>query len=204
MGGAFEAVAWDRVRDPRLDRESFAAAWPTAQSAKIPPLMATTTSTRADLVAALETDLIGPFEENEVLHLPPSRWYLTGFLAAMDARTLAEPDDDELAAGSDLDAEEAGPAEGGPKSRHFLPASLGLSVLLPPAGTGPDNLVAIASWADYRAEDAETDEGATGFDPQYRRRRNPKGKARPARRSDCAGRSPPPISDAIHESQLLR
>ena len=93
-------------------------------------------TTRADLVAELDPDQLGPFEENEVLHLLPSRWYLSGFLPAMDAHPLTEPDDDELAAGSDLAAEEAGPAEGG------------LSVLLPPASAGPDNLFATASWAD--------------------------------------------------------
>jgi len=126
--------------------------------------MARVTAVRDDLVSALGTDLIGPFEESEVLRLPPSRWYLTGFLAAMDARQLiAEPEvDEELAAGSDVDAEEAGPAETGAKIRHFLPASLGLSVLLPPAGTGPDEILAVASWADYRAEDQEDDAGASG------------------------------------------
>lgn len=106
---------------------------PPTESAKMPLPMGGITQTRDDLVSALETDLIGPFEDEEALRLPPSRWYLTGFLAAMEARLLAEPKDDELAAGSDVDAEEAGPAEGGPKSRHFLLASLGLSVLLPPA-----------------------------------------------------------------------
>ncbi len=46
------------------------------------------TSAREHLIAALEADLIGPYEKpggldvsDELLKLPPSRWYLTGFLA---------------------------------------------------------------------------------------------------------------------------
>ena len=38
---------------------------------------------RSRLIAALEADLVGPFDPaggEEVLLLPPSRWYLTGFL----------------------------------------------------------------------------------------------------------------------------
>ena len=44
---------------------------------------------RAALVAALEADLVGPFDPasgHEVLPLPPSRWYLTGFLAPQFGR----------------------------------------------------------------------------------------------------------------------
>ena len=144
------------------------------------------TETRDHLVAALEVDLIGPFEEGEILRLPPSRWYLTGFLAAMDARQLvAEPeDDDELAAGSDTD-EEAGPAETGAKIRHFLPASLGLSVLLPPAGAGPDEIIAVASWADYRAEDQQDDANPSGRAAKRRFwRRSPRDPARVRLRLD--------------------
>lgn len=79
--------------------------------------MPAATHVRDHLVASLEADLVGPFEDEEVLHLPPSRWYLTGFLAAMDARLLPDPEDDDvLGAGSDLDADDGAPADGGAKS----------------------------------------------------------------------------------------
>jgi hypothetical protein len=69
---------------------------------------------------------------DELVKLPPSRWYLTAFLAPMEARELPEPTDDEIGAGSDEDAGDAASADAGPKRKHFLPASIGLSVLLPP------------------------------------------------------------------------
>ncbi|MBZ0119530.1 MAG: hypothetical protein K8H88_21245, partial [Sandaracinaceae bacterium] len=62
------------------------------------------TDAREHLVRALEADLVGPFDPAvpaEVLPLPPSRWYLTGFLAPIAARDPKDPDaDDENAAGS--------------------------------------------------------------------------------------------------------
>lgn len=80
---------------------------------------------RAHLLTALEADLIGPFQLGapgitatdahtlpEILPLPPSRWYFTGFLAPEHQR---EPDKDDLdshggefAAGSESQAEDAG------------------------------------------------------------------------------------------------
>jgi len=131
----------------------------------------TVTEPREHLVRALEADLVGPHElpgdgpdtSEELLRLPPSRWYLTGFLAPMEAREAAEsdePTDDELAAGPDLDDEDGTSADTGPKRKHFLPASLGLSVLLPPAPESPkpDTLRATVRWADYRAEEHEVED----------------------------------------------
>lgn len=124
-----------------------------------------TTQAREHLVRALEADLIGPYElpegdapdtSDELLRLPPSRWYLTGFLAPMEARDVSdEPTDDEVAAGPDRDDEDGTSADAGPKRKHFLPASLGLSVLLPPSADRPegDTLKVMARWAEYRAED---------------------------------------------------
>ena len=52
---------------------------------------------RDHLVRALAADLIGPFsaDGSETLDLPPSRWYLTGFLAPEDGRVVADPTVDE-------------------------------------------------------------------------------------------------------------
>ncbi len=135
------------------------------------------TQSREYLVRALEADLIGPYDLptgpdrcDELLPLPPSRWYLTGFLAPMEAREVEnEPLDDGAAAGSDLDDEDAGSDDAGPKRRHLLPASLGLSVLLPARQEGSDDQVRVTlRWADYLAEDHEDSDPTTGESRQRR------------------------------------
>lgn len=146
------------------------------------------TQPRQHLLRALAADLIGPYDlptdgtpdtSDELLRLPPSRWYLTGFLAPMEARDVSdEPTDDEVAAGPDLDDEEGGSADAGPKRPHFLPASMGMSVLLPPAlpkETESDAVVATVRWADYRAEEVEveTQDGSTAPKRHWRRHPRP-------------------------------
>ncbi len=104
---------------------------------------------REHLVRALEADLVGPFSETEVLPLPPSRWYFTGFLAPREGREVEDPNaDDEGGAGSDEDDEEAGPQDPGPKQRSRFQASMGMSVLLP-AGPETDRVRVTVSWAEY-------------------------------------------------------
>ena len=127
---------------------------------------------RASLVRTFRRDLIGPNPTSEDADLAterlnenPSRWYLAGFLApaegdmSMDARD--ESDDpsaqEERENQADL-VEEAG--AGGavgdqdqpdpPSSRRrFLPSSIGLTVLLPPAVT---EIEAKVTWGDYLTE----------------------------------------------------
>lgn len=110
---------------------------------------------RPALVAALAADLVGPYSDDEVLRLPPSRWYLTGFLTPRAVRD-AEPDDptadDELGDGDDTDDEDSTGAEPEPKQKNRLPASMGLSVLLPP-GAATDLVTATVTWADYALEE---------------------------------------------------
>ena len=113
---------------------------------------------------ALAGDLVGPYAEDEVLGLPPSRWYLTGFLVPRAAREVVErevaEDDGELAAGND-ESEEENPGAGAepePKQKNRLPASMGMSVLLP-AGSTTDSVKATLRWADYVPEDREGGEG---------------------------------------------
>jgi hypothetical protein len=116
------------------------------------------TAVRDHLVQALEHDLVGPFALDERLPLPPSRWYLTGFLAPQTARDLGDPTaDEELGAGSDQDDEETVTSQGSepePRQKNRLPASLGLSVLLPPTSLN-DAVRATVSWADYAPEPGE-------------------------------------------------
>lgn len=118
---------------------------------------------RARLVEALQADLIGPFQQEpgpggleEVLPLPPSRWYLTGFLAPHHGRAPDVDDQDsvgELAGGSESQAEDAGSSEPEAKRPQRFPASLGLSVFLPPAPVDGDDAIEVEiAYADYVKE----------------------------------------------------
>jgi hypothetical protein len=130
---------------------------------------------RRRLVSALEADLIGPFaggtpdvspEEawaaSEILPLAPSRWYLTGFLAPAGGRSPEEGDIDSLggeaAAGNQSQADDAGSEEPEPKRTVRFPASMGLSVYLPPPPRGEaDVLEADVSFAYYDVIEVATD-----------------------------------------------
>lgn len=128
---------------------------------------------RARLLAALEADLVGPFAAGiphvdaneawtaeETLTLPPSRWYLTGFLAPQGARAPEADDLDsnggELAAGSESSADDAGSEEPPPKRPVHFPASMGLSVYLP-AAKGADSIDVEVAYADYDKVEIATD-----------------------------------------------
>ncbi|WP_437947562.1 DISARM system helicase DrmA [Sorangium sp. So ce296] len=99
------------------------------------------TAPRDHLVRALHADLVGPYQldeeaivEQEILDLPPSRHYLTGFLAPEDERSPDdETADDSLGAGPDEPEEEnqGGGEEPEDKRPNLWPASLGMSVLVP-------------------------------------------------------------------------
>ncbi len=131
---------------------------------------------RRRLVEALHADLIGPFVPpdhpsggEEILPLPPSRWYLTGFLAPQGGRAPEVDDEDSqeggLASDNDSQAEDAGDSQEDKTKRPVrFPASMGLSVFLPP-GEG-DHLEVDLSFADYDkveiAEDRE-DKTAVGW-----------------------------------------
>ncbi len=110
---------------------------------------------RESLVTALHADLIGPFDPaspEERLTIAPSRWYLTGFLAPLGDRDPHDPDADDESRGAEEDDDEETPAlEPEPKQKNHFPASLGLSVLLPPAdaSTAPETIRVTVQWADY-------------------------------------------------------
>ncbi|MFO0614785.1 MAG: DISARM system helicase DrmA [Polyangiaceae bacterium] len=123
------------------------------------------TDLRGSLVTALEADLIGPFEpgtrdtSTELLPIAPSRWYLTGFLAPQSDRDPHDPTaDDELGTGTgdDDDAEPAPEPE--PKQKNHFPASMGMSVFLPPGpeGDAPTETVRVTiTFAEYIPEATE-------------------------------------------------
>lgn len=151
--------------------------------------MNTSSDPREHLCRALEADLVGPFDleadhqaaEQEWLPLPPSRWYLTGFLAPDTDRELDEPEDDILGAGEDELAEDATAPEQPPVHRRsLLPSSLGLSVLLPPAprdlpADQVDQVRVTLRCAQYRQDTATPEDAAHDGPPRKLWRRQPLG-----------------------------
>jgi len=124
-------------------------------------IMPTSTDVRANLVAALKADLVGPFSQQEAaskeeLPLPPSRWYLTGFLAPKTDRETKDPTaEEELGTGTDDEDEDEPAPEPEPKQKNNYPASLGLSVLLPAEREGTETITATVSFAEYVKEDRD-------------------------------------------------
>ncbi len=128
-----------------------------------------TVAVRQHLIDALIADLVGPFsraprspysDAPEVLELAPSRWYLTGFLAPRE-QALIEDDpteeEDEPEAGDQADQDDEPKPDPAAKRPRRLPASIGLSALLP---EGTASLTARVCWADYvRLEPARLPDG---------------------------------------------
>ncbi|PKN50069.1 MAG: hypothetical protein CVU63_00355 [Deltaproteobacteria bacterium HGW-Deltaproteobacteria-20] len=115
-------------------------------------------SPRDHLLRALQADLVGPYQldensiaEQELLELPPSRYYLTGFLSPEEERDPEDVTaDDALAAGSDEPEEETqGANVDEPKRRNLWPASIGVSVLVPAQTAG---VRATVRFAEYGIE----------------------------------------------------
>lgn len=119
---------------------------------------------RADLVRALELDLVGPENDGdlgqEVLPQSPSRWYLTGFLIPTEAgeaqRTDATSEEgvDEVSDSGGTD--DAVPPEPASAKRAPFPSSLGLSLLV---SGETQRLQAIVRWGDYRREELKPEDG---------------------------------------------
>ncbi|MBX3246043.1 MAG: DISARM system helicase DrmA [Myxococcales bacterium] len=126
--------------------------------------MPSSADVRDSLVDALEAELVGPFfppgyegPTDEVLSLPPSRWYLTGFLAPHGGRETQDPTaDDELGAGPEDEDEEPEAPEGEPKVPRHFPASMGMSVLLPPSEVA-DTLEVTVRFSEYVLEEREVE-----------------------------------------------
>ncbi len=124
---------------------------------------ATSTTIRAELLEALQLDLVGPNNDHAFAHelLPesPHRWYLTGFLVPTNAPVEQRSD---FTADDDLDD---GPADAEALDDHappervvgknYFPSSMGLSVLIP---AGVEVLKVDAEWGDYLFEGGKSDE----------------------------------------------
>lgn len=163
-------AVWTAGLQPKLAKESKKPVRPTRKpSGERPatrpserptgPAPSSSVEVRDALVRALAADLVGPmkpsdggaFDDEEILRIAPSRFYHTGFLVPVELPgqgALEDPteDDDELNEANDGDAEDAAPVEPGPKRKQRLPASIGLSVLLPP---GSETARVTVRYADY-------------------------------------------------------
>lgn len=115
----------------------------------------TSSDVRARLAQALRLDLIGPEPDdpqvNEVLPTPPSRWYLSGFLAPLAAPAAQKRDDDdpgelEFAEAGAQGDEDTSTGEPPAARRGQFPCSLGMSVLVPQDAT---HLTVTSRWGDY-------------------------------------------------------
>lgn len=118
------------------------------------------------LVGALRLDLIGPRPQDselqrERLQQAPSRWYLTGFLVPSDApiEQRAQDNDEEFdePAEQTYASDDSSTPERGSGKRNFLPASIGLNVIVDNA---TERLDVAVTWGDYvpDAENADVDD----------------------------------------------
>jgi hypothetical protein len=115
---------------------------------------------RAQLVDALQLDLIGPNRKmgdpNEVLPQDPSRWYLTGYIAPFDTDPKERADEDvaeEIDNGGETGAgdDEAVPDTAAAR-QSFFPSSIGMSLLV---AAETKRLTVVVRWGDYRWDGEE-------------------------------------------------
>lgn len=118
----------------------------------------TSNDVRAQLIDALQLDLIGPRTgyaaharyAEEVLPIAPSKWYLTGFLVPYEAPATQRSDDDgdetldEI--GEKIEADDDNTPEQASARKAYFPSSLGLSVLV---SADTAQLQVKVLWADY-------------------------------------------------------
>ncbi|MCB9592245.1 MAG: helicase [Sandaracinaceae bacterium] len=133
------------------------------------------TPVRDHLVDALYADLVGPFAgasahatSRELLR-NPSDWYLTGFLVPESDR---EPPPDMLedaGEGDDVPREDSEAEPEGTKRPKLFPASMGMSVLLPP-DADLEHVTARVSFARYVEEWKKEEESAPGRGKKFWRR----------------------------------
>ena len=144
----------------------------------------TSADVRARLTHALRLDLIGPQPDEpqiaETLPIPPSRWYLTGFLVPWNAPVAQKADEDQqddfglTAPGANAGDDDTGTDPPAARRSQF-PSSIGVSVLVAP---DTKELTVAARWGRLRACSAgrqahgrvEADRTSRNSDGEGRRR----------------------------------
>ncbi|TAK20572.1 MAG: helicase [Myxococcaceae bacterium] len=126
---------------------------------------------RDRLIHALRLDLVGPDPldprdaplASEVLEVPPTHWYLTGFLvpSGVVAELFEDPTaTEEVTSGAS--GSEEGEDDDGPARRPVFPSSLGVTVLVPAEAT---TLHITARWATYTPEAAAPKSATAATEP---------------------------------------
>lgn len=131
----------------------------------------TSEQVRAELVRALQLNLIGPDGEpdyeSELLPERPTSWYLCGFLTPIVAKPEARSDptvQDELDFGEDSPAaDDGGAPERTAARRSLFPASMGLTAFV---GANEQSLTATVSWGDYVPKEADGSEPTGADEPK--------------------------------------
>ncbi len=120
---------------------------------------------RRELADALKLDLVGPSERlgspNEVLPQAPSRWYLTGFLAPLDADQSQKVDEDSNdavdAVGDAGGSDDETTPEPASARQSYMPSSTGVSILV---GSNTKKLKLKVRWGDYKLRKPSDGRGA--------------------------------------------
>ncbi|MCU0532924.1 MAG: DISARM system helicase DrmA [Hydrococcus sp. Prado102] len=118
---------------------------------------------RSRLIEALQIDLVGCADREEILPQAPSGWYLTGFLVPYDTPIHLRGDD---TADDEIDQENrtgAGDDESNPEKaaarRGFFPSSMGLSFLI---SQEVKEVTLTVEWGDYfPVAEEETEQAET-------------------------------------------
>lgn len=133
----------------------------TKTTVPTPLVGATSAEIRSKLVEALKLDLVGPDNTHpfahEILPQSPRRWYLAGFLvpkAAPKEAKHSKDDEDEGEQGFEKDGDDQGDAQDKVNEVSLLPASIGLSVMVP---AGVTEVRAVVRWGDYDWENRNVD-----------------------------------------------
>ena len=122
-------------------------------------MAASKTPLRDHLVRALYADLVGPFEGADAhetsteLIQRPTEWYLTGFLVPEKDRQAPVDELDGQAEGDDAQADDADAETPATKVPKLFPASMGMSVLLPPHAKEVAVRVSFAQYEPERKKD---------------------------------------------------
>jgi hypothetical protein len=168
---------------------------------------------RDRLVDVIRADLVGPATPDEILPITPSRFYLTGFLVPFEGgeqlRLDPESSDDLAEDGADPADDDGASPDEAPKHKILLPASLGVSVLVPAT---VQSLEVHASWGDYIRDESPTgaDPAAAGVpegEPKPRERerswrRVPRSKHQTIAIDPAAGPTPIAIEEALGEKGM--
>ncbi len=125
--------------------------------------MASSLEIRNDLAGILHVDLIGPDPggsyEKEALEIPPSRFYLSGFIVPHEAdedwKSAGDGQEEVDSVEGDGNGDDEAVKDKASARKVFFPSSIGLSVCVP---AGTKTLELTATWGDYTHDTVKGEE----------------------------------------------